>query len=152
MVCLTALSNIGISSSPSGVNAEAISIITTTGIVTSTRYINAGAGYTISPSIQIGGSVGITTGLYKFNEVVVGSISSTWAYVKNWDYSTRVLKVSIINGQFSEGEIIVGAGASYKVYSVESDDLYDKFASNKEIQQEADSILDFSVKNPFGEF
>lgn len=143
---------VSISTSPNGVNAEAISIITSTGIVTATRYVNAGSGYTIAPSIQIQGSIGITSGTYKFNEVVVGSMTSTSAYVKDWDYISRILKVSIINGQFTEGEIIVGAGASYKVYSVETDDLYDQFSSNTEIEEEADSILDFSERNPFGEF
>jgi len=144
--------SISISTSFTGQNAEAISIITTTGIVTAARYINAGVGYTASPIIEIGGSVGITTGLYKFNEEVVGSITSTRAYVKDWNYESRILKVSIINGQFAEGEIIVGAGASYKVYSVEVDNLYDAFSSNKDIQEAADSVIDFSEKNPFGEF
>lgn len=144
--------NVSISTSPTGVNAQAISFITSTGIVTSTRYINAGSGYTAAPTIQIQGSIGITTGTYKFNEVVVGSMTSTSAYVKNWDFNSRILKVSNINGQFTEGEVIVGAGASYKVYSVETDDLYDQFSSNTEIEEEADSILDFSERNPFGEF
>ena len=143
---------VSISTSPSGVNAEAISIINTSGNVAEIRYINAGAGYTEIPSIQIGESIGITTGTYTFNEVVLGDITNTRAYVKNWDYITRILKVAIIDGSFSQGETIVGAGASYKIYSVEKDDIYDTFASNKEIEIEADSILDFSEKNPFGEF
>jgi hypothetical protein len=143
---------VSISTSPSGMNAEAISIINTSGNVAQIRYTNAGAGYTVTPSIQIGESIGITTGTYVYNEVVVGDITNTRAYVKNWDYTTRILKVAIIDGIFSEGETIVGVGASYKIYSVEKDDLYDAFASNKEIEIEADSILDFSEKNPFGEF
>ena len=143
---------VSISTSPSGVNAEAISIINTSGSIAQIRYINAGAGYTQGPSIQIGESIGITTGTYTFNEVVFGDITNTRAYVKNWDYITRILKVAIIDGSFSQGETIVGAGASYKIYSVEKDDIYDTFASNKEIEIEADSILDFSEKNPFGEF
>ena len=140
---------VSISTSITGVNASAISIITTTGIVTSTSYINAGAGYTVAPSIQIGASVGISTGIYRFNDVVTGSITNTKAYVKEWDYSTRTLKVSIIDGSFAAGETIVGAGASYKVYSVDTDDIYNKFATNKEIEMKANSIIDFSEKNPF---
>ena len=140
---------VSISTSITGVNASAISIITTTGIVTSTSYINAGAGYTVAPSIQIGASVGISTGIYRFNDVVTGSITNTKAYVKDWDYSTRTLKVSIIDGSFAAGETIVGVGASYKVYSVDTDDIYNKFATNKEIEMKADSIIDFSEKNPF---
>ena len=143
---------VSISTSPSGVNAEAISIINTSGNVSTIRYINAGAGYTTPPSIQIGESIGITTGTYTFNEVVVGDVTNTRAYVKDWNYTTRILKVAIIDGIFSEGEAIVGVGASYKIYSVERDNLYDAFASNKEIEIEADNIIDFSEKNPFGDF
>lgn len=143
---------VSISTSPSGVNAEAISIINTSGNVSTIRYINAGAGYTTPPSIQIGESIGITTGTYTFNEVVVGDVTNTRAYVKDWNYITRILKVAIIDGIFSEGEAIVGVGASYKIYSVERDNLYDAFASNKEIEIEADNIIDFSEKNPFGDF
>jgi len=143
---------VSISTSITGVNASAISIITTTGIVTSTSYINAGAGYTAPPSIQIGNSVGISTGIYRLNDIVTGSVTNTKAYVKDWNYSTRTLKVSIVDGSFAAGEIIVGVGASYKIYSVDTDDVYDKFASNKEIEVKSDSIIDFSEKHQFGEF
>ena len=143
---------VSISTSPSGINAQAVSVINTSGIVSEIRYINVGAGYTISPTIQIGESVGITSGTYTFNEMVIGDMTNTKAYVKDWNYTTRILKVAIIDGSFSEGESIVGVGASYKVYSIEKDDLYDAFASNKEIEYEADGIIDFSEKNPFGDF
>ena len=143
---------ISISTSRTGVNAQAVAVINTLGIVTATRYINAGFGYTVAPSIQIGNSIGVSTGTYAFNEIVTGQNTNTKAYVKDWNYQTRVLKVSIIDGSFAEGEIITGANANYKLYSVERDDLYDAFASNLEIEDEADNILDFSEKNPFGEF
>ena len=143
---------ISISTSPSGINAEAVSVINTSGIVTSTRFINAGAGYTESPSIQIGESIGITTGTYNFNEVIMGDTTNTKAYVKDWNYETRILKVSIVDGSFVEGENIIGENANYKVYSVQNDDIYDPFASNNEIEGVADTILDFSENNPFGDF
>jgi hypothetical protein len=143
---------VGIGTSSCDIGAEAISVITTSGIVTSIRYINAGTGYTVAPIVTIEGSTGITTGTYKFNDVVFGDVTNTKAYVKDWNYETRVLKVSIIDGSFSSGESIVGAGVSYKIYSIEEDDLYDAYASNKDIETEADAILDFSEKNPFGEF
>jgi len=143
---------ISISTSRAGVNAQAVAVINTLGIVTATRYINAGFGYTVAPSIQIQNSIGVSTGTYAFNEIVTGQNTNTKAYVKDWNSQTRVLKVSIIDGSFAEGEIITGANANYKLYSVERDDLYDAFASNLEIEDEADNILDFSEKNPFGEF
>lgn len=143
---------VSISTSPSGNNASAISVITSEGSVSSVRYLNAGAGYTQTPSIQIGPSATITSGTYNFNEIVQGQSTSTKAYVKNWDSNTRILKVSIIDGGFTEGEYIVGAGGSYKVYSIETDDIYDAYASNDEIETAADSVIDFSEINPFGEF
>jgi hypothetical protein len=143
---------ISISTSSYGVNAEAISIINTSGIVTATRFINAGVGYTESPVIQIEGSIGVSTGTYVYNEVVVGEDSNTTAYVKDWNHTTKVLKVSIIDGSFANGENIIGSKGNYKIYSIEKDDLYDAFASNKDIEEDADNIIDFSERNPFGDF
>jgi hypothetical protein len=34
----------------------------------------------------------------------------------------------------------------------DTDDVYDKFATNKEIEVKSDSIIDFSEKHQFGEF
>lgn len=143
---------VSISTSPSGNNAEAIAVITSTGIVTAARFINAGSGYITEPIVEIGESVGVTTGTYKFNEMVIGDTTNTKAYVKDWNTTTRQLKVAIIDGSFAAGEIIQGSEGNYKVYSVENDDLYDAYASNKDIETVADSILDFSEKNPFGNF
>lgn len=135
-----------------GSTAQAISVITTTGIVTSIRYINAGSGYNVPPSISIEPAVGIYTGTYEFNEVVVGSATSTKAYVKDWDYTTRVLKVAIIDGYFTPGETIISKSANYKVFSVETDDINNAYASNKEIQLQANNVIDFTERNPFGNF
>jgi hypothetical protein len=141
----------------SGINsATAEAILTSTGIVTAVRFTNAGSNYHLSlanpPTIQIDSPVGISTGDYEFNEVVRGVSTGTSAYVKNWNYETRTLKVSIMSGNFALGETIVGAGASYKVLSVITDNLYDNFAENFAIEEQADNIVDFSEKNPFGEF
>jgi hypothetical protein len=144
---------ISISAPPNGgTQAEAISLITSTGIVTSIRYENAGSGYITAPTIEIEGSVGVSTGTYVFNELVYGEITNTKAYVKDWDYSTRILKLSIIDGSFAEGESIIGQNATYKVYSIETDDINNPYASNKEIEVQADEIIDFTDKNPFGNF
>lgn len=143
---------VSISTSPTGNTAIATAFITSSGVVTAIRYINAGSGYTSNPVVTISPSVGISTGNYIYNEVIRGVSTGTSAYVKNWDADTRILKVSIINGNFALGESIAGAGATYKIYSIETDDLYDPYASNDEIEDEADQILDFSESNPFGEF
>ena len=143
---------VSISTSPTGDNAEAISVINSSGEVSGIRYINAGSGYTSNPTIAISPSIGISTGNYIYNEIVHGVSTGTSAYVKNWDLDTRTLKVSIVNGNFALGENVVGAAATYKIYSIENYDLYDSYSSNEEIEEEADQILDFSESNPFGEF
>lgn len=132
--------------------AKAEAVISSSGIVTAVRFINAGANYVQPPTIEVTSPVGLSTGDYKFNEVIKGSNTGTSAYVKDWDYDNRILKVSIINGNFALGERIVGVGASYRVLSIETNDIHTPFADNKQIQEEADQIIDFSEKNPFGEF
>ena len=72
--------------------------------------------------------------------------------MKDWDADTRVLKVSIVGGNFANGELIVGVAATHKVYSINTFDEYDPYAENIEIEDEADGILDFSQKNPFGNY
>jgi hypothetical protein len=143
---------VSISTSPTGNTAEAVAVISSSGSVAQIRYINAGSGYTESPSITISSPIGISTGNYVYNEVVSGSLSGTNAYVKDWDSDTRILKVGIIDGKFTLGESVVGSAATYKVFSIETDDIYNAYASNEEIQEASDQILDFSEGNPFGEF
>ena len=143
--------NISISTSPTGQNAQAIPVLNTLGIVTSIRFVNAGAGYTQTPTIQIGSPVGISTGNYVYNEIVRGVSTGTSAYVNDWDYDTRILKLSPINGNYTLGEVIVGDEASYTVFSI-NDDPTVAYADNTTIEEEADMILDFDEKNPFGDF
>lgn len=138
--------------SVNGIGASAVSIITTTGIVTSVCYSNAGAGYTVVPSIQIGQSTGASTGTYVFNEMVYGQTTNTKAYVKDWDFNTRTLKVAIIDGNFATGEAIIGENANYRIYSIVTDDVHNAFSTNKEIEESAEGIIDFTEKNPFGNF
>lgn len=142
---------VSISTAPSGgTNATAEAVLTTTGIVTAIRFTNAGAGYTIAPSITLASPVGVSTGDFVFNEQIRGVSTGTTGYVKDWDADTRVLKVSIVGGNFAKGELIVGAAATHKIFSIETFDEYDPYAENIPIENEADGIVDFSQKNPFG--
>jgi len=143
---------ISISPPTYGVTAIATASINSSGEIISIDYINAGSGYTSPPTITIQSPIGVSTGNYIFNEIVEGNSSGTNAYVKDWDSDSRILKVSIISGNFINGENIVGSAATYKLFNVEKYDLYDQFESNKEIEEESDTILDFSESNPFGEF
>ena len=144
---------VSISTAPSGgVDAKAEAVLTTTGVVAAIRYTNAGAGYTVTPTIELTSPIGISTGNFVFNEIVRGVSSGSTAYVKDWDADTRILKVSIVGSNFATGELIVGAAATHKVYSINTFDEYDSYAENIQIEDEADGILDFSQKNPFGDY
>lgn len=133
---------------------KAYPILDQFGSISQIRYENCGYGYTSSPSISVENTIGISSGTFAFNEMVTGSISNTRAYVKDWNVETRTLKLSIIDGVFQKGENILGAenGGVYGVFSVIDDDLYDPRASNLDIETEAKEFIDFSEKNPFGDF
>lgn len=141
-----------ISTSITGDDASAIAVLSTNTSIIQVRYLNAGYGYTSSPTIDIVSPVGVSTGTYRFNEMIVGSSSSTTAYVKEWDAISRILKVSIVDGDFIPGESILGESASFNILSVETDDIYEPFSQNTEIEEEALNVVDFTESNPFGNF
>ena len=91
--------------------------------------------------------------------MIRGIGSGTTAFVQNWDFDDRILKVTNPSGNFVIGEAVVGVGstafgsdAKYNVKSVSSQDETDAFNENTPIETEADAVLDFSEINPFGEF
>ena len=94
---------------------------------------------------------GVTgSGTYLFNEVITGQTSGITARVVGWTATNRTLKVGNITGNFDTGEVILGqdSGASYKLSAYTTDES--GFASNEEIEIDADAIMDFSEGNPFG--
>ena len=149
--------NIGV-----GSTAQAIAIINTLGELASIRYTFAGIGYTATPMVTIDPPVkaGISSGNYLFKESVRGVSTGTTATVSDWDADDRILKVTNINGVgFAVGESVVGIGttllgsdAEYVVRSVSDQDEYDLYNENIAVESEADSIIDFSEDNPFGDF
>jgi len=143
-------SSVGVSSNIN--NAQAEAVLNSNGVVVAVRYSNAGAGYTFTPTISFTSPTSTTFGDYDYNEVVTGTKTGTTAYVKSWDAATRVLKLSVVDGNFAKGESIVGAAASYKVSTVQSNEFLDAYAENIQIENLADTILDFSQRNPFGEY
>ena len=154
--------NVSISTAPSGgTNATAEAVLNTVGKVSAIRFTNAGAGYSTAPTITIAppAAVGFATGNYVYKEMVRGVGSGTTAFVQNWDFDDRVLKVTNPSGNFVIGEAVVGVGttangsdAKYIVKTVSTQDDTDAFNENTPFETEADSILDFSEINPFGEF
>ena len=143
-------SGVGISSNIN--NAKVESILNTQGVVVAVRYTNAGAGYTFTPNITFSDPAAVSFGDYEYNEVVTGTKTGTTAYVKSWDATNRILKVSIVDGTFALGESIVGSASSYRILSVQNNEFLDAYAQNIEIQEESESIVEFSQRNPFGEY
>ena len=69
--------------------------------------------------------------------------------------STRTLTVITRTGTFVEEEMLVGeeSDAEWEVQSFRTqEDPNTDYDQNKYIQDEADDILDFTEKNPFGEY
>ena len=144
---------------PVGVGTSAIGIgyINGAGTITDIYLINAGAGYTsadlplfadIESPVGLGSTVGI--GTYKYNEVVIGTASSTTARVNR--FISSELEISIISGTFIPGEGIYGteSNALYALQSQEVFDLVTPYADNDTIELVADDIISFSEINPFG--
>lgn len=142
-------------SGPTGVGTTATgtALISSAGIVTAIRITDAGVGYTAAPTITIGSPSGLgNTGSYSYNEIVTGSVSGTTAYVNSWNATTNVLELKIVSGTFLTGETLVGSAssASRSILTVNTYDIIDPYADNDNIETEADAILDFTEKNPFG--
>ena len=152
---ITITGNVGL-----GQTATGTAIINSNTQIGSIYISNPGSGYTSNPTITIANPSILTgIGTYHFNEIVEGSQSRTQARVKSWDVDTNILKVSFVGigsttRGFVPGEIIVGAASSarYSVKSYDNMDIYDAYAQNDEIEEEADTFLDFSESNPFGNY
>ena len=140
--------NVGVST----VSAAATAIVSAAGTITAIRIINAGLGYSVAPSISISQPSMTSSGTFIFNETVTGSSSGTTAKVRTWNSITNILEVSTVSGAFTIGENIVGtaSSASHQLRNIDLNPNNDGFADNSSIETEADSIIDFSEKNPFG--
>jgi len=151
---------VAITTAPSGgINASAVAVLSANDTVNSIRYTNAGAGYTLTPNVTIEvPATGINTDNYFSGELVRGVSTGTTAYVHRWDADTNVLEITNLSSNFAIGEIVVGIGttqlgsdAARRIDTISDQDEFDEFADNIEIETEADTILDFTEKNPFGE-
>ena len=121
---------------------------------------NGGKGYTLQPTVTISDPETISgIGTFEFNEIVQGMRSGTQARVKNWDSDTGVLSISnvsiggTITGFFA-GEDVKGlsSGALFSVSRFDEDNTTDKYNEGDIFETEADSILDFTESNPFGNY
>ncbi len=152
---IVSISNADEFKDPSLATAVAKAEISSGNIVTAIRILNAGIGYASAPTITISDPPLISgIGTYQFNEIITGSSSGTTARVKEWDSDTNILKISYVDGTFTNGELIVGAASSatYAADFYTNDDTYDKYTDNDSIETEADLIVDFTESNPFGNY
>jgi hypothetical protein len=109
----------------------------------------------LTPAIDIVMVSGSGTIPYEVGETVTGSITDVTAKVSNWNSDTNTLRVITRTGTFVEDEMLVGSesGADWVVESFRTqEDPNTDYDQNKYIQDESDGILDFTEKNPFGEY
>jgi len=141
----------------STVSAAATAVVSAAGTISAIYITNTGTGYTVAPTITIASpfTSGFVSGIgtYSFNEVITGSVSGATARVRTWTSATNILEIGNITGEFVVGENIVGSAssASYRLRLIDTVPVDDGYASNREFESEADSILDFSETNPFGQ-
>ena len=104
----------------------------------------------ISLTMGVGG-----TGDFTVGETVTGGTTSTTAEVKSWDSSTRILIVQNRTGTFAANESLTG-NDSNAVWVVSTFDTLQntnsEYDANRQIEDAADNIVDWSEGNPFGEF
>ena len=104
----------------------------------------------ISLTMGVGGTGDFTAG-----ETVTGGTTSTTAEVKSWDSSTRILQVINRTGTFAANESLTGntSGAVWVVSTFDTlQDTNSEYDANRQIEDAADNIVDWSEGNPFGEF
>ena len=84
-----------------------------------------------------------------------GAASGSEAEVKSWDSATRIIQIINRTGTFATGEALTGDSSSAVWVVSTFDTLQDtnsEYDDNREIEDAADNIIDWSEGNPFGEF
>lgn len=140
-------------SSPVGGGVTAVArAYVTAGIVTAIRIVDGGSGYTTPPTITIESPYSTGLGTFFYNETVTGTISSTTGVVRSWNAVKKTLQIANPSGDWTNGELVIGndSRATYKLIIINTDNVVDPYYENDTIETEADQILDFSERNPFG--
>ena len=105
------------------------------------------------------------SGTFQVGETVTGGTSAKTGEVAKWDASIRYLYLINMTGNFTVGEILTGATSlatgtyetkqttdeAVETLSAIEAGVEDEITSNKQIESDADSILDFTEGNPFSE-
>ena len=121
-----------------GNGATATASVSSTGLVTGILVTSGGSGYSSVPTV-----------------VIDYSPKDNRAEVKSWNSSTRELQVINRTGTFTTAEVIEGQTSGAR-WSPESYDTLNNtsstyYAQNREIEDAADDIIDWTEGNPFGE-
>lgn len=133
------------------------------GVITGIKIIQPGVGYAVPPGIVINGAGNGATaqavlapkGTYKFEEIVTGSISGAKGKVIRYDVTNKELELIDIVGKFLDGETLIGetSNAEWVINTFSSiENENDDFNENKWFEDEGDQIIDWSERNPFGEY
>jgi hypothetical protein len=112
------------------------------------------SGYTIDLDMNVG------TGNYIRKEVVYQSADHTHAnatvvaLVSKWNANSNTLSVTNISGEFVDGVTVYGASSNahwtIQTFDPMEVNVRDEIYDNRYIQNQGDSIIDFSETNPFG--
>ena len=119
-------------------DATGTATVSATGLITGIVITSNGADYTSAPTVTIDYSP-------KDNR----------AEVKSWDATTRSLEVINRTGTFTTAEVITGlvSGAKWSPESYNTlNNTNSTYDQNYEIEEEADELIDWAEKNPFGEY
>jgi hypothetical protein len=143
--------------SSTGVTPARAEAVITDGVISNILIADTGIGYTEAPTLNVlrtGEDGALIESNYQYNEEVVGQASSVTAKVRDWNSTTKILKVGINSGRFYQGEALVGTASSarWKIASYNDYDTTDPFEQNDEFETEGLNIIDFSEDNPFGDF
>ena len=121
-----------------GSGATATATVSSTGIVNGITITSGGSGYNSTPTVTIDYSP-------KDNR----------AEVKSWDSATRSLQVINRTGTFTTAEVITGltSGAKWSPETFDTlNNVNSNYDQNRQIEDDADNIVDWTEGNPFGEF
>ena len=121
-----------------GTGATATATVSSSGIVNGITITSGGSGYTSAPDVTIDYSP-------KDNR----------AEVKSWDSGTRALSVINRTGTFTTAEVITGltSGAKWSPETFDTlNNVNSNYDQNRQIEDDADNIVDWTEGNPFGEF
>ena len=121
-----------------GSGATATATVSSTGIVNGITITSGGSGYTTAPTV-----------------VIDYSPKDNRAEVKSWDSTTRALQVINRTGTFTTSEVITGltSGAKWSPETFDTlNNVNSSYDQNRQIEDDADNIVDWSESNPFGEF